>query len=78
MLELDSEGESQSIGPFTRAAIWHGCDTQGAGSMHGATVIGFFKSVDIKYPVLTVVVAGKVETWPILFPIIRFVVLPDF
>ncbi len=43
-----------------------------------ATVIGIFVSIVIKYPVVTVVVAGKVESRSILFAVIRFTPVPDF
>lgn len=46
--------------------------------MRGATVIGFFMGRVIKYPVVTVVVAGKVESMHILFPFISLPGLPDF
>ena len=46
--------------------------------IRGATVIGIFIDVVIKYPVVTVVVAGKVESTLILFTVILFTGLPDF
>ena len=46
--------------------------------MRGATVIGFFVGRVIKYPVVTVVVAGKVESTLISFPVFRFTGMPNF